>query len=112
MPIKFNNSLDEPATEKQMEFLTALLGEYRNALAKREPTEKGTAFLNAVVLPDRPLTKWEASKCIDLFKSPNLVLGHLSAENKRRKAGEKTNDTHLGAAFRSVFPEAYKIIYP
>ena len=109
--IKFKNeSLNEPATENQMSYLNDLLNQEKASRASRQPSAKGQALLAAMVLPERTISKWEASSLISIFDSRNFE-AYFKLEHDRRAAGEKITSTAIGAALRSVFPSAYAVLY-
>ena len=111
MAITFKNeNLNKPASEKQIEYLSDLLAAARAQYAKREPTGKGAAFLDALVLPKRAITSWEASSLIAALNSGDIVTW-FAAEKKRRDAGQPVTSATICAATRSVFRPAYEVLF-
>ena len=109
MPITFSNHLDDDATDAHSNYIKSLLAKYIASESQREPTEKGTAFLAAMVLPDRKLTKWEASCCIEALDF--VPVTYFKQEHERKLKNEKLTSASTGAALRSVFPNAYKVLF-
>lgn len=105
--IKWNG--DEPATEKQMAYVQALVAKRRQSAS--ESVDKASVevmFWNAVEIPS-DLTKLEASGIIDALRSGDgyhWLPGHLESAIDALEAGKKITSATPGIMSASVFHDA------
>jgi len=100
-------SLDKPASEKQMNYLASLITD-----VKREFDEpEARALVDSLVVPEE-LTSWEASSLITIFKRGRSGLpGFVLSEERRRSSGGKVKSTLCeGVALRYAMPKTYAIV--